>query len=110
MAIAVVFSDTGARIYSGINPADYKHTPNCLIDPSFPRGVPPHHWKIVGGEITEMSDSEKTDRNSKLKVKVTKVLIPQPKPQWRWGSWIQLVAVAALSSAITYLLIHGRFL
>jgi hypothetical protein len=51
MATAVVFGSNGARIYEGINPADYAGRADVLIDPVFPTRVPPHCWRLKNGMI-----------------------------------------------------------
>jgi hypothetical protein len=49
--VAVVFTKAGAKIYHGINPESYVGRTDVLIDPVFPKGVPPHLWKLVDGKI-----------------------------------------------------------
>lgn len=51
MATVVVFSDTGVRIYEGVSAADYAGRKDALINPAFPRHVPPHLWELSNGKI-----------------------------------------------------------
>ena len=45
MPTIVVFNKDGSvRINEGANEADFKGL-DYLVDPKFPRGVPPHEWK-----------------------------------------------------------------
>lgn len=50
MAVIVTFGTNGARIHEGANPEDFKGQ-SFLVDPAFPKGVPPHQWKMVDGKI-----------------------------------------------------------
>lgn len=50
MATIVTFGPNGARIFEGADPKDFKGQ-TFLIDPVFPRGVPPHLWKLKNGAI-----------------------------------------------------------
>lgn len=62
----VLFHESGARILHGIDPKEYQHVKECLIDPVHPSGVPPHYWKKEGDKIIEMSKEEKTQRDALL--------------------------------------------
>lgn len=57
----VIFGSGFPKILTGINPTDYKDATNVAINPNLAKlmGIPPHHWKLVNGEIVEMSASEK---------------------------------------------------
>lgn len=46
----VVFGPNGARIYKGVDPAEFKGQ-SFLINPSIPPGVPPHLWRKAGDQI-----------------------------------------------------------
>lgn len=52
MAKVVIFDKDGAvRIVYAEDISIYQGKPNCLINPTFPRGVPPHLWKLDGDKI-----------------------------------------------------------
>jgi hypothetical protein len=53
----VTFTEQGARIHEGADPKDFKGQ-QFLVDPTFPRGVPPHQWKLVNGFIEGTPASE----------------------------------------------------
>lgn len=59
----VVFTSDNARVLEGQDPAKYQGRQDCLIDPKIPQGVPPHHWKLSKGQLVEMTDEEKSQRN-----------------------------------------------
>ena len=50
MARIVTFGPNGARIYEGADPKDFKGQ-TFLVDPVFPRGIPPHLWTLENGQI-----------------------------------------------------------
>ena len=50
MPTIVVFGSNGARIYEGAEEATFKGQ-SYLVSPEFPKGVPPHLWKLVDGKI-----------------------------------------------------------
>jgi hypothetical protein len=50
MSRIVTFGPNGARIYEGANPKNFKGQ-TFLINPTLPRGIPPHLWKLVDGKI-----------------------------------------------------------
>ena len=63
--IAVIFSDKGAEIKHGINPADYAGRSDVLINPAYPRDaqghvIPPHLWKLKEMQGTASKRSAKT--------------------------------------------------
>jgi hypothetical protein len=51
MATVVVFSENGVRILEGANPSEWVNNKQALINPKFPRHIPPHLWKLVDGKI-----------------------------------------------------------
>lgn len=64
--VAVIFSNSGAHIFHGINPNDYRGRMDVLIDPKFPPGIPPHLWKLhPNGYIESVPDTSK--RPSRVK-------------------------------------------
>lgn len=42
----VIFSKFGTRVIHTDDISQYKGMPNVLIDPVYPRGVPPDQWKM----------------------------------------------------------------
>ena len=64
MSCAVVFTEDGARIYNGVNPEDYIGVKNVLINPKIPKGVPPHLWRLVDGEICVVEEGKQYTANN----------------------------------------------
>lgn len=58
----VIFGTHSARIHHGKDGSLFR-SPECLINPKIPPGVPPHHWKNVNGQIVEMDSEEKAARD-----------------------------------------------
>lgn len=63
----VVFTPNNARIYYG-SPDDFLGHPSFAVDPDLSkvRGLPPHCWKLVGGEIVPLSPDEMTAREAHI--------------------------------------------
>lgn len=49
--VIVLFTGSKVRIIHGADGACYKLNPNALINPVFPKGIPPHLWKLGKGKI-----------------------------------------------------------
>ena len=72
----VIFDLTGKnppRILHGVNPSEYYKRNDAVVNPKFPRGVPPHQWKLVNGEIVAMDELEK-------RATAPKVYVFKPRP------------------------------
>lgn len=51
MATVVIFDRNGVRIKEGADARDYQGRTDVAIDPTLPRGIPPHLWVLEDGKI-----------------------------------------------------------
>lgn len=68
MARVVLFDEKGVRIFHADDVKDlapYLHKKNCLIDPVYPRGVPPHLWRLKDGKIAVKESLELAKASTK---------------------------------------------
>lgn len=66
----VVFLKNNARVITNPESLDtFKDMENALINPTFKnvKGIPPHFWKIVRGELHSMGEAEQKERLKAIK-------------------------------------------
>lgn len=90
MPTIVVFNKDGSvRINEGANEADFKGL-DYLVDPKFPRGVPPHQWKRENGAI----------------VGAATVVLPKPNLLKQLRFLLPLISGILIGIGIAYLRMH----
>jgi hypothetical protein len=59
MAKVVIFNSNGvgARIIHTDQPSSFKRTPFTLVDPTFPRGLPPDQWLLKDMQIVPINST-----------------------------------------------------
>lgn len=70
--VVVLFTDKGARIRHVADVSPYCKDPRALINPVFPKGIPPHLWKLEDGKLGVLSTNETYKRPER---KVNKLLL-----------------------------------
>ena len=70
--VVIFKADGNATILHVSDPTSYKNRPDCLINPKIPKGVPPHHWKLLDGKIVTLSEKEKKQKTEMI----TKIVLP----------------------------------
>jgi hypothetical protein len=55
--VVVVFASNGARIYHTLDVSEFSTMTNILINPVFPRGIPPHRWRLENGAISVVDET-----------------------------------------------------
>lgn len=109
---AVVFHQTGARIFHGVDPNKYRHVRGCVVNPEYPKGVPPHYWKLVEGKIVEMSAMEKKERDAtllSLGLHDTPPVVPISEHSYLTREFVVLAAIAATFGGAIAAAIHFLF-
>jgi hypothetical protein len=92
--VVVVFAKGQApRILTGVNPKDYLGRSDCLINPTFPKGVPPHCWTLSNGKIHAIPRASEKPLSSHPQVTLKQHL-----------RIAEALAIALLFSLLTYLL------